>query len=85
VQAGYVFPGGWEPVLRYATVTPIVALDGAALPDEPVVASETEARAGLNGYVQGHDLKIQLDAALLGGDAHTDGDVEVRLQTQLFF
>lgn len=84
-QAGYVFPGGWEPVVRYATVMPMAALDGRAVPDEPAVPSETEARAGLNWYVQGHDLKVQLDAGLLGGDAHPDGDVEVRLQSQLFF
>ncbi len=77
-MGGYVLGGRWEPVARYAVVTPIDGMDSAALP-------ETEARVGLNWYVQGHDLKVQADAARLGGDAHPDGDLDVRLQTQVYF
>jgi phosphate-selective porin OprO/OprP len=78
VQGGYVFPGGWEPVARCATVQPIPGMDTS-------VESEIELRGGLNWYVQGHDLKLQLDVARLGGDAHPGGDVEGRLQAQVFF
>jgi hypothetical protein len=49
------------------------------------VEDETEVRLGLNWYVQGHELKLQLDGARLGGSAHPDGDLEARLQTQVFF
>jgi hypothetical protein len=77
-MGGYVLGGRWEPVARYAVVHPLEGIASAVL-------AETELRVGLNWYVQGHDLKVQADAGRLRGEARPDGDLDVRLQTQVNF
>lgn len=75
---GYVFPNGMEPSVRVAQVHPLedIATD---------IVSDQEIRAAFSWYFHGHDLKWQTDYGLLGGDAHPDGDHEIRTQLQVYF
>lgn len=85
-QLGYLVPRvPLEPVVRVGLLRNIDG-DASSLPDA------SEAGGGLNWYIVGHDLKVQLDYFRLRGEPTAVGpgradrvSDRVRLQLQLFF
>ncbi|MFL6237262.1 MAG: porin [Thermoanaerobaculia bacterium] len=81
-SAGWYVQGGWyvvpqklQAVLKYETFDPSRQVSGGA------VSTDT---AGLNYYIKGNNLKLQLDYLRtdLGGNSETQNKVLLRLQAQ---
>ncbi len=77
-QAGYqIIPKKLELAARYALV------------DFEYVSKTTEYTGGLNYYLSGHNLKVQIDYSLINkeidGKTGSTNDHQVRAQTQILF
>ncbi|MEZ4453117.1 MAG: porin [Nannocystaceae bacterium] len=82
VQASYLLPRTrLEPALRYAEVRPLGVLEATTS-----LTPRSELGGGLNVYVHGHDLKVQLDYFRLWETRAIDvGDDQVRAPIQIAF
>lgn len=78
----YIVPGRWELAARVSEVM----FDN---PNNPgVLGDGREYTAGLNYYLYGHNVKLQLDYSFLENDPFSGSDSEdhrVRVQTQILF
>lgn len=78
----YIVPARLELTARYS------AVDFDAANNPAVVGDVSEAIGGLNAYLLGHSIKLQLDGGLVqrklfGGG--TENGTRIRLQTQVMF
>jgi hypothetical protein len=83
VQAGYLFPVGFEVALRIAAIEPLVV--EALRRSASAMSRQRELTAALGWYIIDHNLKVQGEVSRLFADDVMDARHVLRLQVQLFF
>jgi hypothetical protein len=83
VQAGYLFPLGFEIAARFAMIEPLVV--EFLRRSESALAPERELALAMGYYIMDHNLKVQGELARLSGADMWNARHVGRVQVQVFF